>query len=96
MFWAGLPCFSKMIVLQATMEYWLSITPGTHPPSPSLQLESDRLSAELSASRRECEQEEQRYRKLREVCTELEAQTTDYEAIIAAYDARDSAWKQEK
>jgi hypothetical protein len=22
-------CFQKMVVLQATMEYWLSITPGT-------------------------------------------------------------------
>jgi hypothetical protein len=28
MFWVGLPCFSTMVVLQATMEYWLSITPA--------------------------------------------------------------------
>jgi hypothetical protein len=27
-FWVGLQCFSKMVVLQANMEYWLSIIPA--------------------------------------------------------------------
>jgi hypothetical protein len=27
-FWVGLPCFSKKVVLQTTMEYWSSITPA--------------------------------------------------------------------
>jgi hypothetical protein len=36
-FWAGLPCYSKMVVLQATMEYWLSITPAETDLFPQLE-----------------------------------------------------------
>ena len=62
----------------------------------AVQLQHDKVCSELACVRREHDQAEEKINKLKELCGELDAQITDYEAINAKYEARDAKWKQEK